>query len=74
MSSLSAPWQNGPYKIQHTEQHRNTKNTKMQQTFKKILFFVLFGFFFCFIYNFLNDFSKKCWVSALVQSMTFIGV
>jgi len=26
-----------------------------------------------FIYNFLNDFSKKCWVTALVLSMTFIG-
>jgi len=22
MSSLSAPWQNGPYKNQHTEQHK----------------------------------------------------
>jgi len=23
MSSLSAPWQNGTYKNQHTEQHKN---------------------------------------------------
>jgi len=24
MSSLRAPWQNGPYKIKHTEQHNKT--------------------------------------------------
>jgi len=38
--------------------------------------FVFFGFFFfsfLFIDNFLNEFSKKCWVTALVRSMTFIG-
>jgi len=34
-----------------------------------ILYFVLY----LFIYNCLNDFSKKCWVTALVRSITVIG-
>ena len=33
-SSLRAQWQNGPYKITHTEQHKNTQNTKTQHTFR----------------------------------------
>jgi len=28
--------------------------------------------FLSFINDYLNDFSKKCWVTALVQSMNFI--
>jgi len=47
-----------------------------QHTFRKHIFFVFFGFFcfyFLFIDNFLKEFSKKCWVTALVRSMTFIG-
>ena len=73
MSSLRAPWYNGVYKNKHTEQHKNTKNTKTQQTFRKKLCFVFFGFStFFFIDNFLNELSKKCWVTALVWSMTFI--
>jgi len=35
--------------------------------------FRIFFFLFFFIDNFLNEFSKKCWVTALVRSMTFIG-
>jgi len=35
--------------------------------------FCVFRIFLSFIYNFLNDFSKKCWVTALVRSMNFIG-
>ena len=69
MSSLRTPWQNGPYKNQHTERHKNTKNTMTQQTLRKCYWFVFFGF----LYNFLNEFSKKCWVTALIRSMTFIG-
>ena len=30
-------------------------------------------YFLFFIYNFLSDFSKTCWVPALVRSMNFIG-
>jgi len=32
----------------------------------------IFCVFRIFIYYFLNDFSKKCWVTVLVRSMTFI--
>jgi len=39
MSSLKVPWQNGTYKNQHTEQHKNMYNTKTQQTFRKKLLF-----------------------------------
>jgi len=42
----------------------------------KTYIFVFFGFFcFCFLFidTFLKEFSKKCWVTALVRSMTFIG-
>jgi len=38
--------------------------------------FVCFGFFiflFFLIYNFLYELSKKCWATALVRSMIFIG-
>ena len=41
MSSLMAPLQNGQYKNQHTEQHKNTYNTKTQQTFRKNFFVCL---------------------------------
>ena len=60
----------------------NTQNdTKTRTTswryghLEKKLYFCVFGFFFdfFFIYYFLNEFSKKCWVTALVRSMTFIG-
>jgi len=74
MSSLKAPWQNNPYKNKRTEQHKNTQNTKMQQTF-------IINYFLCFsdvseniIYDVLSHFSKKWWVTALVRPMTFIGV
>ena len=65
MSSFRAPWQHGPYKIQHTERHKNTLNTTTQQTFreKNTLYFVfleLVFFIFIFIYNFFNEISKKC--------------
>ena len=33
MSSSSAPLQNGPYTDKHKEEHKNTYNTKTQQTF-----------------------------------------
>ena len=49
MSSLKAPWHNGPYKT-HAQNSTKTR-----------------------IYNFLNDLSEKCWVTAWERSMTFIG-
>jgi len=42
MSSLRAPWQNDTYKSKHTEDHKNTQNTKTQHTFR-ILFEVYKG-------------------------------
>ena len=38
MSSLRAPWQNGPYKNKDKKEHKHTQNTKTQQT----LFFCVF--------------------------------
>jgi len=74
MSSLRAPWQNGLYKNKHSEQHKHTQNPKMQQTFRVNYFlcFSDFSILFC-INDVLNDFSKKCWVTALVRSITLIG-
>jgi len=54
---------NGSYKNQHTEQQK-----KQHIEHQKTQFCVFFPIFILFsIYNFLNDFSKKCWVTALVQ-------
>jgi len=72
---LWAPWQNCPYKNKHTELHTNTQNTKTQQTFRKKTTFCVFRIlqFLFYIYDFLNDFSKKYWGTSLVRSMTFNG-
>ena len=35
MLGLRGSWQNGAYKNQHTEQIKNTRNTKTQQTFRQ---------------------------------------
>jgi len=62
-SSLWAPWQNGPYK--NTQNITNMEYTKTQHTlFLRIFLGVLFS-----ISNYLKDFSKKCWITALVRSM-----
>jgi len=53
-------------KKKHVE-HQNA--TDIQKKY----FLCFSDFYFSFIYEFLNNFSKKCWVTALVQSMTFIG-
>jgi len=53
---------------------QNSYNIMTQQTFRKHIFLCFSDFFiFFFIDNFLKEFSKKCWVTALVRSMTFIG-
>jgi len=59
MSRLKAPWQNGPYKNKHTEQHKNMQNTKTQQTFRRSCFCFVFRILYFFIYDFLNEFSRK---------------
>ena len=76
MSSLRAPWQNGPYKNQHTERQKARRtpwrNIHLEKTILCVCFWFFFFLFF-FIDNFLNDFSKSCWVTAFVRSMTYIG-
>jgi len=52
----------------HVEHYDVTDRKNYVFVFFGLLFFILF-----FIYNFLNEFSKKCWVTALVRSITFIG-
>ena len=49
VSSIRAPWQNGPYKSKHTEQHKNTQNTKTQKTFS-INYVLCFSDFFYFYF------------------------
>ena len=51
---------------------RRTPKRNRRPEKKTIFVFFVFSFSFLFIYNFLNYFSKKCWVTALVRSMTFI--
>jgi len=57
-----------------TDTHRSPwRNRDLETTI--FLCFSDFSFYIFFvIYNFLNEFSKKCWVTALVRSMTFVGI
>jgi len=41
VSSLRAPWQNGPYKTQHTEQHKTRKTPRRNKHLEKAIFCVL---------------------------------
>ena len=51
---------------------KNPHNIMTQQTPRKhnyiVVFFGFFCFYFLFIDNFLKEFSKKCWATALVRS------
>jgi len=62
----------------NTQNNTKTRRTPWRNIHLEKNYFLCFSdfsffFFFFFIYNFLNDFSKKCWVTALERSMTFIG-
>jgi len=63
-SSLWAPWQNGPYKnTQNITKHGVNKDATCRH--KEITIFCVFRFF-CFlfsIFNYLKDFSRKCWIT-----------
>ena len=62
-------------KMVRTKTHRTSEYTKTQQTLRNN-YFVFFGFFWGVlfsIFNYLKDFSKKCWITALVRSMKNIG-
>ena len=52
-------------RLKKSEKPENTVIARMKKT-------DFYFFYIIFIHNFLNDFSKKCWVTALVRSMTFI--
>jgi len=61
----------------NTQNDTKTRTTSWRNRHLEKLYVVFFGFFiflFFFIYNLLNEFSKKCWVTALVRSITFIGI
>ena len=61
------------YKQTHRTAHKHAEHqdvTDIQKTNVFVFRIVLFLFI---IYDFINDFSKKRWVTALVRSMTFIG-
>jgi len=51
----------------HVEHYDVTDRKKLFVCVFRIFIFLIF------FYNFLNEFSKKCWVTALVRSITFIG-
>ena len=74
MSSFKAPWQNDPYTETHTEQYKTRRTPRRNIHSEKNYFWCVFSdFYSIFIYNSLNDFSKKCWVTAFVRSMTHSG-
>jgi len=55
--------------VQKLTQKTTQKHIQHQDAtdIKKKYFFVFFGFLF---FIFLNEFSKKCWITAFVRSMT----
>ena len=58
----------------HTEHHK-TRSKQGRNRQKEITIFCVFRFF-CFlfsIFNYFKDFSRKCWITALVRSMKIIG-
>ena len=58
----------------NSQNDTKTRTTSWHNRYLKKLYFYVFQiFFYFFIYNFLNELSKKRWVTALVQSLTFIG-
>jgi len=57
MSCLRAPWQNGPYKNQNKERHKNSYNNMTQQTFRQFIFLCLSADFCVFKADFLFDVS-----------------
>jgi len=59
----------------HRTAQKKQKTPRRNRHSEKTLFLCVTDCFTCFIiYDFLNYFSKKCYVTALVRSMTFVGV
>jgi len=72
MLTLRVLWRNGLYKKNITTTRRTPRRNRHSEkttfcVFRNILFLLNTCF-----HTFLNCFSKKCWVTALVRSMTFI--
>jgi len=55
----------------NTKNDTKTRTTSWRNRHLEKLYFCVFRIFL--IHNFLNELSKKCWVTALVRSMNFIG-
>jgi len=72
-SSLRAPWQNGPYTQNDTKTRRTPYCNRHLENKTIFCIFPIFLFYLLFHLYFLNEITKKCWVIALVGSMTFIG-
>jgi len=62
----------------NTQNDTKTRTTTYHNRHLEKLYFcdfrIFIFFIFFFIYNFLNEFSKKYWVTALVRLMTFVGI
>jgi len=57
-----------------TSQTRSIQRRNIHKEITTYLCFSDFSVFFLFlIFNYLKDFSKKCWITALVRSMKNIG-
>ena len=64
-------------KMARTKTHRTsqTRSKQGRNRHKEITIFCVFRFF-CFlfsIFNYWKDFSRKCWITALVRSMKIVG-
>jgi len=61
----------------NTRDDTKTLTTSWRNRHLENIYFLYFSDFYIFIFffidNFLKEFSKKCWVTALVRSMTFTG-
>jgi len=61
-------------RTKHTEHHK-TRSKQRRNRHREITIFCVFRFFWFLlsIFNYLKDFSRKCWITALVRSMKNIG-
>ena len=61
--------------VQKHREHHKTRSKQGRNRHKEITIFCVFRFF-CFlfsIFNYLKDFSRKCWITAIIRSMKIIG-
>ena len=73
-SSFLTPWQNGPYK--NTQNITKKRSIQKRNRHKEITIFLCFSVFlllFFSMFNYLKDFSRTRWITALVRSMKNIA-